>query len=67
MKIEMKSLLGLFAFVVLISACGQQGPLYLPGQASTLESMAPGPQPATTEESEEESEEDAEEQTDNIN
>lgn len=63
MKIETKSLLGLFAFVVLISACGQQGPLYLPGQASTLESMAPGQQPATTEESEE----DAEEQTDNIN
>ena len=63
MKIETKSLLGLLAFILLISACGQEGPLYLPGQSSTIESMMPGQQPATAEESEE----DAEEQTDNIN
>lgn len=63
MKIESKTLLALLACMLFTVACGQKGPLYLPGQSSTIESMVPEQQPATSEEPEE----DDEEQNDNIN
>jgi predicted small lipoprotein YifL len=63
MRIESKALLALLGCLLFVAACGQKGPLYLPGRSSTFESMTPGQQPAP----EEESEENNEEQTDNIN
>jgi predicted small lipoprotein YifL len=63
MKIESRILLAFLACILLTAACGQTGPLYLPGQSSTIESMVPEQQPATAAESEE----DDEEQSDNIN
>lgn len=63
MKIESKTLLTLLACVLFTAACGQKGPLYLPGQSSTIESMVPGQQPATGAESEE----DDDKENDNIN
>ena len=63
MRVELKALLILLACVTFTVACGQKGPLYLPGRSSTFESMTPEQQPV----SEEESEEDNEERTDNIN
>jgi predicted small lipoprotein YifL len=68
MRIELKTLLGLLACVLLTTACGQKGPLYLPGRSSTFESMTPEQQPNQTAESaQEDSDEDDEERTDNIN
>lgn len=63
MKNESKLLLLLLASCIITVACGQKGPLYLPGRSSTFESMIPEQQPV----SEEEPDEDNEEQTDNIN
>ena len=63
MKIESKTLFTLLASVLFIAACGQTGPLYLPGQSSTIESMMPEQQPAT----DAENQEDDEEEDDNIN
>jgi predicted small lipoprotein YifL len=63
MKIESRTLLALLACILFTAACGQKGPLYLPGRSSTIESMVPEQQPAP----DEESEEDDEEQNDNIN
>jgi predicted small lipoprotein YifL len=66
MKIELRILLAFLACTLLTVACGQKGPLYLPGRTSTIESMVPEQQPATPEESEEDDDED-EDQSDNIN
>ena len=63
MKIESKTLFTLLASVLFIAACGQTGPLYLPGQSSTIESMMPEQRPAT----DAETQEDDEEEDDNIN
>jgi predicted small lipoprotein YifL len=63
MKNESRLLLAFLASILLTAACGQKGPLYLPGRSSTIESMVPEQQPANAEQSEE----DDEEQTDNIN
>ena len=65
MKIESRIVLVFFACILFTAACGQKGPLYLPGQSSTIESMVPEQQPATAEESEEEDED--EDESDNIN
>jgi len=54
-----------FAFMfclALLAACGQKGPLFLPGAPSTISSAVPGQPPAPAEDSEE----DSEEQADNI-
>ncbi len=54
----------LFAFifsVVFLVACGQKGPLILPGVPSTIQSTVPGQQPTPVEETEQ----DDEKQTDN--
>lgn len=54
--------------MIFTAACGQKGPLYLPGKTSTFESMTPEQQQDQNgEPAEEESEEDNEEQSDNIN
>jgi len=63
MKIESRTLLAFLACILFTAACGQKGPLYLPGRSSTIESMVPEQQPAPVAESEE----DDEEQNDNIN
>lgn len=63
MKSETKLLLVLLASCMITVACGQKGPLFLPGRSSTFESMTPPQQPV----SEEESDEDDEERTENIN
>ena len=44
-----------FSFVVVASACGQSGPLYIPGDPSRIEA----PPPAPEEEGEEEKEDDS--------
>ena len=63
MKIESRLLLAFLASILLTAACGQKGPLYLPGRSSTIESMMPEQQPANAAESEE----DDDEESDNIN
>ena len=63
MKIESRTLLALLACILFTAACGQKGPLFLPGRPSTIEPTVPEQQPAPVEETEEEDEE----QTDNIN
>jgi len=40
--------------VVLLAACGQKGPLFLPGTPSTISTPVPAQQPAPVEESAEE-------------
>jgi predicted small lipoprotein YifL len=59
MKIESRTLLALLACILFTAACGQKGPLYLPGRTSTIESMVPEQQPTTNEESEEKDEEES--------
>ncbi len=63
MKIESELLIVFIICLLFTAACGQTGPLYLPGQSSTFESMMPEQQAAP----DEESTEDDEEQNDNIN
>ncbi len=63
MKTESGLLIAFIICLLFTAACGQKGPLFLPGRPSTIESMVPEQQPAPVEESEE----DDEEQTDNIN
>lgn len=45
------------SFVVLSSACGQSGPLYLPGNPSKLETVPPAPTEADETEEEEQDDE----------
>jgi len=43
----------LFAYLfstVLVAACGQKGPLFIPGTPSTISTPVPGQQPAPVEE-----------------
>ena len=63
MKIEPGLLIAFIICLLFTAACGQKGPLFLPGWPTTMESQVPDQQPAPVEESEEEDEE----QTDNIN
>ena len=49
--------------LVFATACGQKGPLFLPGSPSTINSTVPAQQGAPVEESDEEEDE----QTNNIN
>jgi len=51
----------MFCFA-LLAACGQKGPLFLPGAPSTISSPVPEQPPAPAEDSEE----DSKEQADNI-
>ena len=53
----------MFCFA-LLAACGQKGPLFLPGVPSTISSPVPGQPPAPA--PVEDSEEDSKEQADNI-
>ncbi len=62
----------LIAFIIslaFVAACGQQGPLFLPGSPSEIQSAVQEQQAAPAEESEENDDEDDEddEQTNNIN
>ncbi len=50
------SALGAMSLVCLFTACGQSGPLYLPGNPSKLETVAPAP---TTDEEEDDKEEES--------
>jgi predicted small lipoprotein YifL len=47
-------LIAAFAFMFLLSGCGQSGPLYIPGNPSQM-AVPPSQQPASEEESEEDS------------
>ena len=72
MKIQPGLLIAFIISLVFVAACGQQGPLYLPGSPSEIQS-AVQEQQAAAEESEEDDDEDDDEddeddeQTNNIN
>lgn len=69
MRVETKFLLVLLASSFAVVACGQKGPLYLPGRSSTFESMVPEQQPQPDDASAQDAsdEDDDDQQTDNIN
>lgn len=55
MLIAVKTMAALFLCLVMISACGQKGPLFLPGDPAAIKTDVPGqhqsePSPATTDE-----------------
>jgi predicted small lipoprotein YifL len=54
MKNPVPVLLSLLASVLLLGACGQKGPLFLPGTPSTITTPVPEQQPAPDEETDEE-------------
>ncbi len=64
MKTKSELLIAFIISFAFVAACGQKGPLFLPGSPSQIEPERADPQAAPIEESEEE---DDEEQTDNIN
>lgn len=64
MSLTSKTLLALLVTLAFLTACGQKGPLYLPGRSSSFESMIPEQQPA---EQEQESDEDDDEESDDTN
>lgn len=49
-------------FSLIAAACGQKGPLYLPGRSSTFESMTPEQRPEAENVTEENSDDDEESQ-----
>ena len=49
MNTQSRTPLALLACIFLLAACGQKGPLYLPGRTSSFESMTPEQQPAEQE------------------
>jgi predicted small lipoprotein YifL len=53
MPTSSKHFVSLLTLVLLISGCGQKGPLYLPGDASTIRTTVPA-QPGNGEEEEDE-------------
>ena len=60
----------LIAFIIslaFVAACGQQGPLFLPGSPSEIQSAVQEQQAAPAEASEEEDDDENDEQTNNIN
>ena len=61
MKSRPRTLVAFIIGLVFTAACGQKGPLFLPGTPSTIQSTVPEQQPAPVQEDEEEDEE----QTDN--
>ncbi len=63
MKSKPRTLVAFIISLVITAACGQKGPLFLPGTPSTIQSTVPEQQPTPVEETEK----DDEEQTDNIN
>jgi predicted small lipoprotein YifL len=63
MKAKPGLLIAFIICLVITAACGQKGPLFLPGSPSQMEPERADPQVAPVEESEE----DDEEKTDNIN
>ncbi len=62
MKTNLILLIAFFICLVMTAACGQKGPLFLPGSPSQLEPERVDPQTAPAQETEED-----EEQPDNIN
>ena len=59
MQIVIKTMGVLFFFLVMTTACGQKGPLYLPGDPEAMKTDVPGqyqsePSPAETDEDSEE-------------
>lgn len=58
MNFQSRTLLAFLTCFFLLAACGQKGPLYLPGRTSSFESMTPEQQPA---EQQQDSEDDDEE------
>jgi len=64
MKTKSELLIAFIISLAFVAACGQKGPLFLPGSPSQIEPERADPQAAPVEESEED---DDEEQTDNIN
>lgn len=63
MKTKSELLIAFIISLAFVAACGQKGPLFLPGSPSQMEPERVDPQVAPVEESEE----DDEEKTDNIN
>jgi predicted small lipoprotein YifL len=69
MKTQPGLLIAFILSLAFVAACGQQGPLFLPGSPSEIQSAVQEQQTAPAEGSEEDDEEDVEddEQTNNIN
>jgi predicted small lipoprotein YifL len=65
MKTQPGLLIAFILSLAFVAACGQQGPLFLPGSPSEIQSAVQEQQAATAEASEEDDEDD--EQTNNIN
>ncbi len=61
-------LLVALAFSLIAAACGQKGPLYLPGRSSTFESMTPEQRPEAENAAEEDSDdEESQQRPDTVN
>jgi len=56
MKNKLAILLAYLSSAALVSACGQKGPLFLPGTTSTITTPVPAQQPAPVEETEDDDE-----------
>ncbi len=69
MKTQPELFIAFIISLAFVAACGQQGPLFLPGSPSEIQSAVQEQQAAPAEESEENDDEDDEddEQTNNIN
>jgi predicted small lipoprotein YifL len=66
MKTELRLLIAFITCLFFSVACGQKGPLFLPGSPSTIQTTISDQQPAPVEEFEDD-EDDEEEKTNNIN
>ena len=62
-----RTLLALLTCILLLAACGQKGPLYLPGRTSSFESMTPEQQPEEQNVEQQQDSEDDDEKPDNDN
>lgn len=57
--------LALLLALLIAAGCGQKGPLYLPGDPSTIKTSVPRQEESKTEQEDDEEEEDEEESQDN--
>ncbi len=67
MKTQPGILIAFILSLAFVAACGQQGPLFLPGSPSEVQSAVQEQQAATAEASEDDEDDEDDEQTNNIN
>ena len=65
MSFQSRTLFALLTCLFLLAACGQKGPLYLPGRTSSFESMTPEQQPEEQDEGQQQDSEEDDEEPDN--